>query len=78
MVAMLDWSERDAMKPVEEIVLLVDGEEEGEGAQEAPNSPGADFERPAYPYISNSHSLATHRADGLCAVYRCRRRSKCL
>jgi len=39
MVAVLDQSERDAMKPVEESVLLVDGEEEGEAAQGVPSPP---------------------------------------
>jgi serine/threonine-protein kinase SRPK3 len=38
-VAVLDQSERDAMKPVEESVLLVDGEEEGEPAQGVPSPP---------------------------------------
>ena len=39
MVAVLDQSERDAMKPVEESVLLVDGEEEGEAAKAPPSPP---------------------------------------
>ena len=37
--AVLDQSERDAMKPVEDSVLLVDGEEEAEATQGAPSPP---------------------------------------
>jgi hypothetical protein len=54
MVAVLDQNERDAVKAMDESVLLVDGEE-GEGAQGAPDSPGVHLNAPLIS-ISNSHS----------------------